>query len=185
MRTSHLYASMCHGKHGSHGRNGVGNPALFREFRAFRGAYDMIPAVRLHAVTMVNPMPVTSSKYTYEDFLLFPEDGRRHEIIDGDHYATPSPKSKHQRISSNLQHLIDSCVRNQRLGGEGIQDRRDGLSENGRIVGGKRRFAGLVAFSRVTAASVVYFRDVALTQRFDFLGVLRVSNLRGADLQRE
>ena len=27
-------------------------------------------------------------KFTYEDYLLFPEDGRRHELIDGEHYVT-------------------------------------------------------------------------------------------------
>jgi len=41
-------------------------------------------------------------KFTYEDYLLFPEDGRRHELIDGAHYVTPSPITKHQRISVNL-----------------------------------------------------------------------------------
>ena len=29
---------------------------------------------------------------TYEDYVLFPEDGKRHEIIDGDHYVTPAPE---------------------------------------------------------------------------------------------
>ena len=29
-----------------------------------------------------------SPKLTYEDYLLIPEDGRRHEIIDGEHYVT-------------------------------------------------------------------------------------------------
>jgi hypothetical protein len=36
-------------------------------------------------------------KLTYEDFVLFPDDGKRHEIIDGEHYVTPSPNTKHQR----------------------------------------------------------------------------------------
>jgi hypothetical protein len=27
-------------------------------------------------------------KLTYEDYLYFPEDGKRHELIDGEHYAT-------------------------------------------------------------------------------------------------
>ena len=31
------------------------------------------------------------TKLTYEDYLQFPEDGRRHEIIDGDHYVTAAP----------------------------------------------------------------------------------------------
>ena len=36
-------------------------------------------------------------KLTYDDFLLFPDDGKRHELIDGEHYVTPSPNTKHQR----------------------------------------------------------------------------------------
>ena len=31
-------------------------------------------------------------KLTYDDFVLFPDDGMRHELIDGEHYVTPSPK---------------------------------------------------------------------------------------------
>jgi Uma2 family endonuclease len=45
-------------------------------------------------------------KLTYEDFLLFPEDGKRHELIDGEHYVTPSPNLRHQRISGRLHLLI-------------------------------------------------------------------------------
>jgi Uma2 family endonuclease len=41
-------------------------------------------------------------KLTYDDFLSFPDDGRRHELIDGDHYVTPSPSERHQRISMEL-----------------------------------------------------------------------------------
>jgi Uma2 family endonuclease len=41
-------------------------------------------------------------KLTYEDFLLFPDDGKRHELIDGEHYVTPSPSRKHQAIVWNL-----------------------------------------------------------------------------------
>ena len=45
-------------------------------------------------------------KLTYDDFLLFPDDGMRHELIDGEHYVTPSPNTKHQRVSGNLYWLI-------------------------------------------------------------------------------
>ena len=38
-------------------------------------------------------------KLTYDDFLLFPDDGKRHELIDGEHYVTPSPNLRHQEIS--------------------------------------------------------------------------------------
>jgi Uma2 family endonuclease len=41
-------------------------------------------------------------KLTYDDFLLFPDDGKRHELIDGEHYVTPSPNIQHQRISGRI-----------------------------------------------------------------------------------
>lgn len=43
-----------------------------------------------------------SVRFNYDDFLLFPNDGKRHEIIDGDHFMTPSPNTKHQRVSFKL-----------------------------------------------------------------------------------
>jgi len=46
--------------------------------------------------------PTPGVKLTYDDFLLFPDDGKRHELIDGEHYVTPSPNTKHQTISMNL-----------------------------------------------------------------------------------
>ena len=46
--------------------------------------------------------PTALPKLTYEDFLSFPDDGRRHELIDGDHYVTPSPSERHQRVSMEL-----------------------------------------------------------------------------------
>lgn len=45
-------------------------------------------------------------KLTYDDFLLFPDDGKRHELIDGEHYVTPSPNTKHQAVSGNLYFLV-------------------------------------------------------------------------------
>ena len=35
-------------------------------------------------------------KLTYEDYLGFPDDGKRHELIDGEHYVSPSPIDRHQ-----------------------------------------------------------------------------------------
>jgi Uma2 family endonuclease len=45
-------------------------------------------------------------KLTYDDFLLFPDDGMRHELIDGEHYVTPSPNTKHQTVSMTLAVVI-------------------------------------------------------------------------------
>lgn len=53
---------------------------------------------------------ISSAKFTYEDYQLFPDDGRRHEIIAGDHYMTPSPMTKHQRISMKLTMAIQAYL---------------------------------------------------------------------------
>jgi Uma2 family endonuclease len=45
-------------------------------------------------------------KLTYDDYVLFPEDGQRHELIDGEHVVTPTPNRKHQAVSVNLIGLI-------------------------------------------------------------------------------
>ena len=42
-------------------------------------------------------------KFTFQDWLQTPEDGLRHEILDGDHVVTPSPSLHHQRISRRIQ----------------------------------------------------------------------------------
>ncbi len=42
-----------------------------------------------------------SLRFTYEDYLLLPED-RRYEIIDGDLFMTPAPGTPHQRLVGNL-----------------------------------------------------------------------------------
>jgi Uma2 family endonuclease len=46
--------------------------------------------------------PTALPKLTYDDFLSFPDDGRRHELIDGEHYVTPAPLVRHQRVSGAL-----------------------------------------------------------------------------------
>jgi Uma2 family endonuclease len=55
-------------------------------------------------------------KLTYEDYLYLPEDGKRHEIIDGEHYVSPAPATRHQIILANLLHLLHPLVRELRLG---------------------------------------------------------------------
>jgi Uma2 family endonuclease len=52
-----------------------------------------------HDGALPNPRGV---KLTYDDFVLFPDDGLRHELIDGEHYVTPAPNTKHQHIVLKL-----------------------------------------------------------------------------------
>lgn len=50
-------------------------------------------------------------RLTYDDFVRFPDDGRRHEIIDGKHYVTPSPNLRHQEILGRLHLEIGLYLR--------------------------------------------------------------------------
>jgi Uma2 family endonuclease len=58
----------------------------------------------------------TSTKWTYEDLLLLPEDGLRHEIIDGEHYVNASPIPRHQRVSFRFVLAIGKYLEEHPLG---------------------------------------------------------------------
>lgn len=53
---------------------------------------------------------------TYEDYVHFPVDGKRYEILEGEVFVTPAPKTKHQIISLNLAVILQQHVRKHKLG---------------------------------------------------------------------
>jgi Uma2 family endonuclease len=55
-------------------------------------------------------------KLTYEDYLGYPDDGRRHEIIHGDHYVNPAPSTYHQYVSRRLQFQLYTSIELEELG---------------------------------------------------------------------
>ena len=55
-------------------------------------------------------------KLTWNDYLDFPEDGRRHEIIDGEHYVTASPALTHQRVSRHVHFQLYEEIERQGKG---------------------------------------------------------------------
>src|SRR3954462_2030585 len=57
-----------------------------------------------------------AKKLTYEDYLLIPDDGQRHEIIDGEHYVTAAPFLPHADVSTELVAQLQLFVRRHRLG---------------------------------------------------------------------
>jgi Uma2 family endonuclease len=57
-----------------------------------------------------------SPRLTYQDLLRLPEDLLRHELIDGEHFMSPAPALKHQRIVVNLTIILTTFVRLHRLG---------------------------------------------------------------------
>jgi len=44
----------------------------------------------------------SAAKLTYDDYVLIPDDGLRHEIIEGEHYVDPAPNVRHQLISRRI-----------------------------------------------------------------------------------
>jgi len=50
-------------------------------------------------------------RLTYDDLAALPDDGLRHEIIDGVHYVTPSPNLRHQELLGRLHFEIEGCLR--------------------------------------------------------------------------
>lgn len=55
-------------------------------------------------------------KLTYKDYLLFPDDGKRHEILDGEHFVTAVPYLRHQAVVGELHLWIRSFLGQNRLG---------------------------------------------------------------------
>lgn len=55
-------------------------------------------------------------KLTYDDYCTFPEDGRRHEILDGEHAVTPAPTPRHQRAVRRLGTSLENFVAGRGLG---------------------------------------------------------------------
>jgi Uma2 family endonuclease len=55
-------------------------------------------------VTIVDP------KLTYEDLRRMPDDGRRYELIDGEVFMTPAPRTRHQLTVGNIYFAIRSFL---------------------------------------------------------------------------
>ena len=49
-------------------------------------------------------------RLTYADFRRFPNDGQRHELINGKHAVTAAPNERHQRLSIRMILAIGTFV---------------------------------------------------------------------------
>jgi Uma2 family endonuclease len=61
-------------------------------------------------------MPQTAELWTAVRIRALPDDGLRHEVVDGEHLVTPSPRPLHQIAVGELFRLLDSYVREHDLG---------------------------------------------------------------------
>ena len=69
----------------------------------------------MHAASRC-PAARSGVKLTYDDFVHFPDDGKRHELIDGEHNVTPSPNIRHQAILGNLHFAVRSWLETHPVG---------------------------------------------------------------------
>ncbi len=54
-------------------------------------------------------------KFTYDDYLLLPED-KRYEIVDGDLYLVPAPRTYHQIVCAQIESKLRQFVEKKKLG---------------------------------------------------------------------
>jgi len=52
-----------------------------------------------------------ATKLTHDEFLLFPDDGKRHELIDGEHFVSPTPNPDHQELLIRLVFELETYRR--------------------------------------------------------------------------
>jgi len=61
-------------------------------------------------LTGMEQYAVSKRRLTTEEFLRIPEDGKRHELVDGVHYVTPSPVPSHQVLVGRLHLSLGSYI---------------------------------------------------------------------------
>lgn len=55
-------------------------------------------------------------RLTYNDYVLFADDGMRHEIVAGEHLVTTAPLVRHQKLVVRLTLLLGRFIEEHRLG---------------------------------------------------------------------
>ena len=56
------------------------------------------------------------TKLGYAEYVCFPDDGKRHEIIEGAHYMNPAPSTYHQTVSRRIQFLLYAQIELKQIG---------------------------------------------------------------------
>lgn len=60
--------------------------------------------------------PPPQGAWTYEDYARLPNNGMRYEVIEGDLYMSPAPRSIHQRIIARLYGYLWDYLKDQSVG---------------------------------------------------------------------
>lgn len=62
------------------------------------------------------PASEARKRWTVEEYLAMPDDGRRYELFRGELIEMPSPTPEHQRLLKKLGFLLDTFVEQHKLG---------------------------------------------------------------------
>ncbi|HEU4454294.1 MAG TPA: Uma2 family endonuclease [Longimicrobium sp.] len=57
-----------------------------------------------------------AERWTYDEFAALPDDGNRYEVIAGELYVTPAPRTAHQEVLARLIEIAGPFVRRNGLG---------------------------------------------------------------------
>jgi Uma2 family endonuclease len=69
-----------------------------------------VPLPRSAEEVQIMGMPVPQPITTIEELLALPEDGLRHELLDGEHVVTPAPRPAHERLVMELWLLLRNAI---------------------------------------------------------------------------
>jgi Uma2 family endonuclease len=55
---------------------------------------------------MASPTVRRPAPFTYDDYRMLPEDGKRYELMEGELFVSPAPVPRHQTVSRRLQFAL-------------------------------------------------------------------------------
>jgi Uma2 family endonuclease len=67
-------------------------------------------------MSSIQPAVSEALKFTYSDYRLLPDNGKRYEILEGELLMSPSPNTKHQIVLLNIAAILKSFVERNNLG---------------------------------------------------------------------
>lgn len=67
-------------------------------------------------MSSIHPAVSEALKFTYSDYLLLPDNGKRYEILEGELLMSPAPNAKHQTTLIRLVRILSAYVEKNILG---------------------------------------------------------------------
>lgn len=72
-------------------------------------------SVTANYATQTMQLP-TKGVWTYDDYALLPDDGKRYEVIRGELYMSAAPRPLHQRVIFRLSYFLEAFLEEHKVG---------------------------------------------------------------------